>query len=177
MVSKLALGLVLAIALCASTDAIAQTPQNPAPTFADVLVHSRAFNTWSATFKQQYSIRAFDNIKAAEGSIGYQRPDGIEMFVAGAMRSTPCASSPKAVFLCGSQWASRFSVQSFAGSAMNFPSGTVFVLTPITPTPLVVKILIYVDTKTLEVRREMVIDSHENRDRYDFENVVTTYWH
>jgi len=63
-----------------------------------------------------------------------------------------------------------FDFELFDGKQFNFEGGWVLVGVPKTPTPAYQKVLFYVDQKTSQVRRVMVIDGQGNRNRFDFSN-------
>ena len=175
MASKFVAAFLFAITIFASGDTRAQTPQIPAPTFADVLAHYQRFNTWSATFKQQYFQAAYQQNKPAAGTMRYQWPGTIEVVTNGqAASTTSCAAPNVLMFLCGSQKAAQFTFSQLRAQALGSPSGIIFVATPIQPTPVMTKVLLYVDAATLTVQREMVMDATGNRNNFAFENVVTT---
>jgi outer membrane lipoprotein carrier protein len=56
----------------------------------------------------------------------------------------------------------------FPGAQMNFPGGDVLVGTPKVATPAYQKVLFYIDTQSSQVRRVMVLDGQQNRNRFDF---------
>jgi outer membrane lipoprotein carrier protein len=65
-----------------------------------------------------------------------------------------------------------FKLKQLDAKRAKFSGGFVLLGEPKEPTPAYQKILLYVDGKTSQVRRVMLIDAQGNRNRFDFEKPV-----
>ena len=139
---------------------------------ANVQAHYASTTSWTASFKQHYLSKAYNQTKDAAGTatssasppgtyLTYLPQNGQQTFV-------PCSTSSAFFFLCGSAAYSSFTFQAVPRAQMNFPNGDVLIATPTLPKPGIVKVLLYVDTATFDVRRAMLIDGQGNRTSYDF---------
>jgi len=151
--------------------------------------------TFQADFQQSFLVKAYNQQKTSRGHVTFSKPgmmswayadpkdnrvvsDGKVIKVYEAtnkqMYEQPIDKSqyPAALsFLTGTgKLTDTFDFQLFPGDQMNFPGGYVLVGTPKQPTPAYSKVLFYVDTATSQVRRVMVIDGQDNRNRFDFVN-------
>jgi outer membrane lipoprotein carrier protein len=63
-----------------------------------------------------------------------------------------------------------FSFELKSGAEMKFEGGSVLVGTPKTPSPAYKKVLFYVDDKTSQVRRVLILDNQGSKNRFDFLN-------
>jgi len=151
--------------------------------------------TFSSDFTQEYTIKAYNQKKSSKGRVVFAKPgkmdfeysepkdnrvvsDGTKVRAFEAankqMVEAPMANAqqPAALaFLTGTgSLASSFNFQGYDGPAMNFQGGKVLLGTPKTPNPAYEKVLFYVDEKTSQVRRVMIVDGQGNRNTFTFEN-------
>ncbi|HTM45012.1 MAG TPA: outer membrane lipoprotein carrier protein LolA [Polyangiaceae bacterium] len=175
--------------------AAAPTPSTTATSEVDALVDSvQAFydkaKTFKAHFKQRYSIAAYDKSKDSEGSVAFEKAgkmswrytsnqnrvvsdgkvlkiyeaENKQMYEQDVNKSQyPAALS----FLMGTgNLKTAFKFQKLA--AADFPGGHVLVGTPLEQTPAYQQMVLYVDAKTFQVRRVLLIDAQKNKNRFDF---------
>jgi len=152
--------------------------------------------TFSAGFKQQYRVRAYDKIINSQGSVVFEKPgkmswrytnNGNRVVSDGKlvkiyekenkqMYEQPLDKSqyPAALsFLVGGgnlKTAFKFTKQD--AKQMNFEGGYVISGDPLEASPSYQSIVLYVDANTYQVRRVLLLDSQGNRNRFDFLNPV-----
>lgn len=151
--------------------------------------------TFKSQFAQQYTVKAYNQVKSSTGTVEiskpgkmnwvYNNPQGNRVVSDGntlwaydatnkqvAVQNVKQSALPSALsFLTGQGNLQKdFDFQIMDGATMNFPGGYVLVGTPKIPNPTMVKMLLYVDQATSQVRRGMVIDGQGNRNRFDFIN-------
>lgn len=165
----------------------------------DVVNRVQAFydktKSFKSDFRQQFFVKAYNKRKSSEGHVTFQKPgkmswvysnpknnrvvsDGKMLRVYEAQnrqmyeQKVDKSQYPAALsFLTGEgRLAETFKFQLYDGKKMNFPGGLVLVGTPKKPHPAYKTILFYVDAKTYQVRRVMVLDAQGNRNRFDFVN-------
>ena len=148
--------------------------------------------TYKASFKQTYTIEAYGKTKSSEGTVVFEKPgkmswryssnknrvvsDGKLLKVYEAdnkqMYEQPVTKSqyPAALsFLLGNgNLKKEFSLSLVAGEKLKFPGGLVLIATPKEATPAYEQMLLYVDSKTYQVRRVLLVDAQRNRNRFDF---------
>jgi outer membrane lipoprotein carrier protein len=151
--------------------------------------------TFKADFQQQYLAKAYNQTKNSTGSVEiakpgkmnwvYNDPKGNRVVSNGTTLWAYVAANQQVATQNGSQsalpsalsfltgqgnLAKDFDFQIVDGATMNFPGGYVLVGTPKVANPSLVKMLLYVDSNTSQVRRGMIIDAQGNRNRFDFIN-------
>jgi outer membrane lipoprotein carrier protein len=152
--------------------------------------------TFRAGFRQRYLAIAYNKTKESTGSVIFEKPgkmswrystnanrvvaDGKTLRVYEdenkQMYEQPMDQSqyPAALsFLVGGGNVKKsFVLSKLDAERAKFSGGFVLVGEPRDPTPAYQKILLYVDAKTSQVRRVLLIDAQGNRNRFDFENPV-----
>jgi outer membrane lipoprotein carrier protein len=152
--------------------------------------------TFQAEFTQRYTIKAYNRTKDSRGKVVFEKPgkmswrystnanrvvaDGKMLRVYEdenkQMYEQPMDQSqyPAALaFLVGGGNVKKsFVLSKLDAERAKFSGGFVLVGEPRDPTPAYQKILLYVDAKTSQVRRVLLIDAQGNRNRFDFENPV-----
>jgi outer membrane lipoprotein carrier protein len=152
--------------------------------------------TFQAEFTQRYTIKAYNRTKDSRGKVVFEKPgkmswryttnanrvvaDGKTLRVYEdenkQMYEQPMDQSqyPAALsFLVGGGNVKKsFVLSKLDAERAKFSGGFVLVGEPRDPTPAYQKILLYVDAKTSQVRRVLLIDAQGNRNRFDFENPV-----
>ena len=148
--------------------------------------------TFQAEFKQRYFIRSHNRTKNSRGKVAFEKPgkmswrykdngnrvvsDGQKLFVyehqnkqmfkqmlAGS--AYPAALS----FLVGQgKLVDSFKLQKLDPVKLKFKKGYVLLGEPREQSPAYQNMLLYVDAKTYQVRRVMLIDVQGNRNRFDF---------
>jgi len=194
------IALVSAASVTSAPTAQAQAaPNTQLPSVAQAVQNVQNFYNKSQTFKsdfhQQYLAKAYNQTKDSTGHVEFSKPGKMNWvydnpkgnrvvsngttlwaYVAAnqqvATQNVKQSALPSALsFLTGQgNLNTDFDFQIFPGTTMNFPGGYVLVGTPKIPNPTMVKMLLYVDTDTSQVRRGMVIDGQGNRNRFDFIN-------
>lgn len=181
-----------------TADAIAAP--NPPPTADQLAGRVQAFynrtQTFQADFTQRYTIKAYSRTKDSSGKVVFEKPgkmswryttngnrvvsDGKVLRVYEEenkqMYEQPMDQSqyPAALaFLVGEgDIRTSFKLQVLDSEKAKFEGGYVLVGEPRQPTPAYQKMLLFVDSKTDQVRRVMLIDAQGNRNRFDFANPV-----
>lgn len=191
--------LIAAVALAVATVAPPAAAQNATPDAATAVANVQGFynrtNTFSADFNQQYFAKAYNTTKTSTGHVIFSKPgkmdweytspqgnrivsDGSKLRVYEAAnkqmyeQNVDQSQYPAALsFLTGQGSLDQnftFDVQS--GAAFGFTGGYVMIGTPKQPTPAYTKVLFYVDAATSQVRRVLILDGQQNRNRFDFES-------
>ena len=73
-----------------------------------------------------------------------------------------------AFLLGGGKLRSEFHLKMLDAKSVGYEGGYVLLGVPKEPTPAYQKILLYVDGRTYQVRRVLLIDAQRNRNRFDF---------
>jgi outer membrane lipoprotein carrier protein len=148
--------------------------------------------TFQAQFAQHYTIYAYNKKKDSEGHVAFVKPgkmswryanngnrvvsDGHILKVYEAENKQlyeqdmnkgayPAALS----FLIGAgKLSASFTLKKLSADTAKFKGGYVLVATPREPTPAYQKMLLYVDGKTFQVRRVLLIDAQKNKNVFDF---------
>lgn len=148
--------------------------------------------TFRAQFKQRYWVAAYRKTKDSNGSVTFQKPglmswrydnngnrvvsdgktikvyekENEQMYEQNMENSQyPAALS----FLLGNaQLKSEFFLKKLDESKLGYEGGFVLLAVPKSPTPAYQKLLLYVDGATFQVRRVLMIDAQQNRNRFDF---------
>jgi outer membrane lipoprotein carrier protein len=190
--------LVSAAALTSAPNASAQATAAIPPVAQAVQNVQDFYNktqTFKSDFSQQYLAKAYNQTKSSTGSVEIAKPgkmnwvykdpvgnrvvsDGTTFWAYDASNKQVATQNvqqsalPSALsFLTGQgNLAKDFTWQIVDGATMNFPGGYVLVGAPNIPNPSLVKMLLYVDSNTSQVRRGMIIDAQGNRNRFDFLN-------
>lgn len=152
--------------------------------------------SFKASFTQRYSIAAYDKTKDSKGTVAFVKPgkmswrysnngnrvvsdgkilkiyeaDNKQMYEQDVRKSQyPAALS----FLMGTgNLKSTFKFEQLDPARANFPGGHVLVGTPLEQTPAYQQMVLYVDGKTYQVRRVLLVDAQRNKNRFDFSQPV-----
>ena len=148
--------------------------------------------TFRANFKQRYWVEAYRKSKDSNGLVTFEKPgrmswryknngnrvvsDGKTIKVYEAdnkqmyLQSVGKSQYPAALsFLVGGgDLRKTFRLAMLDAKAMRFEGGYVMMGLPKTPTPAYQKVFFYVDAKTYQVRRVLLLDAQRNRNRFDF---------
>jgi outer membrane lipoprotein carrier protein len=149
--------------------------------------------TFRSKFSQRFTIKHRNKNKDSKGEVIFQKPgkmswryatngnrvvsDGKTIKVYESdnkqMYEQPLGKSqyPAALaFLVGGgNLKQTFKLASLDPQKMKFPGGYVLLGEPREPTPAYQKVLLYVDAKTYQVRRVLLLDAQGNKNRFDFE--------
>ena len=175
-------------------------PQAAQPSANALAARVQAFynrtQTFQADFAQKYTIKAYNRTKESSGKVVFEKPgkmswryttNGNRVVSDGKilkvyeeeekqMYEQPMNQSqyPAALsFLVGQgDIRTSFKLETLNSATANFQGGYVLVGEPREPTPAYQKMLLFVDAKTDQVRRVMLIDAQGNRNRFDFSNPV-----
>jgi outer membrane lipoprotein carrier protein len=176
----------------------APAPLPPVDTVvAQVQAVYNATNTFRSEFNQSFLVKAYSMTKTSHGFVTFAKPgkmdwsydnppnnrvvsDGTTLRVYEdankQMYEQPVNTSqyPAALsFLTGQgQLSQSFDFELHAGQDMNFPGGYVLVGTPKVPTAAYQKVLFYVDIQTSQIRRVLILDAQQNRNKFDFVSPV-----
>lgn len=149
--------------------------------------------TYSAGFQQRYTIYAYNRTKDSSGKVVFAKPgqmrwtytnngnvvvsdgknlkiyeqENRQMYIQAVEKAQYAAALS---FLWGEGSLKKSFVLTLLNSnELGFPGGHVLLGTPRSPTPAFQKILFYIDSKTFQVRRVLLIDAQKNRNRFDFD--------
>ncbi len=152
--------------------------------------------TFRASFKQRYWIDAYRKSVDSNGKVVFSKPgkmswryenngnrvvsDGKTIKVyekeAKQMYEQPMGKSqyPAALafLLGGGKLRSEFHLKMQDPKELGYEGGYVLLGVPKDPTPAYQKILLYIDGRTFQVRRVLLIDAQRNRNRFDFVDPV-----
>jgi outer membrane lipoprotein carrier protein len=148
--------------------------------------------TFKARFKQRYFVAAYRKTKDSHGTVVFQKPgkmswryenngnrvvsdgksirvyerDNKQMYEQSIDKSQyPAALS----FLLGNaKLKTEFYLKKLDEKSLGYEGGFVLMAVPKDPTPAYQKLLLYVDAGTYQVRRVLMIDAQQNRNRFDF---------
>jgi outer membrane lipoprotein carrier protein len=148
--------------------------------------------TFHAEFKQRYFVAAYRKTKDSFGTVTFQKPgkmswrytnngnrvvsdgklikvyenENKQMYEQGIDKSQyPAALS----FLLGDvKLKSEFHLKKLDEKDLGYEGGYVLLAVPKTATPAYQQLLLYVDAGTYQVRRVLMIDAQQNRNRFDF---------
>lgn len=180
--------------------AFADVAASPDPSAEKIADRVQAFydktQTFQADFAQRYTIKAYGRTKDSRGKVTFEKPgkmswryttNGNRVVADGKLLKVyeeenkqlyeqPMEQSqyPAALsFLVGGgNIKQSFKLEKLDAARAGFEGGYVLVGEPREPTPAYQKIILYVDGKTSQVRRVMLIDAQGNRNRFDFANPV-----
>jgi outer membrane lipoprotein carrier protein len=148
--------------------------------------------TFQAQFSQRYTIFAYNKKKESKGSVAFVKPgkmswrytsngnrvvsDGKLLKVYEAENKqlyeqdmTKSAYPAALSFLLGEgKLSASFALKKLSAETAGFKGGYVLVGTPREATPAYQKIMLYVDGKTFQVRRVLLIDAQKNKNLFDF---------
>jgi outer membrane lipoprotein carrier protein len=196
----------LSLAMIVSGDAGAQQPDKAppagsakpsAPTVDSIADKVQAFynqtNTFQASFKQVYKVKAYNQTKKSSGKVifakpgkmswSYDSPNGNRVVSDGKllkvyekennqMFEQPVEKSqyPAALaFLMGQgDLRQSFNLKMLDAATMKFEGGYVLEGTPKEATPAYQKVIFFVDGPTSQIRRTIIIDAQGNRNTFDF---------
>jgi outer membrane lipoprotein carrier protein len=147
---------------------------------------------FKAGFKQRYWIKAHNKAKHSQGQVIFKKPgkmswrysnngnrvvsdgkivkvyekDKQQMYEQKINKSQyPAALS---FLVGGGNLLKSFKLRKLNSKRMQYEGGWVLEGVPRTPTPAYQKLLLYVDAKTHQVRRVLLLDAQGNRNRFDF---------
>jgi outer membrane lipoprotein carrier protein len=174
----------------------AQTKRSTVPSANQVAESVQRFydktKSFKAGFKQRYQVKAYNKRKDSKGLVIFEKPgkmswrytnngnrvvsDGkiIKVFEADNKQmyeqSMGKSQYPAALaFLVGGgNLKKSFKLRKLNAKQMRFEGGYVLEGVPKKPTPAYTKILLYVDGKTYQVLRVLLLDAQGNRNRFDF---------
>jgi outer membrane lipoprotein carrier protein len=181
----------------AQAPAAPPAPSAPLPPVDTVVTQVQAFynstTTFRSEFNQSFLVKAYSMTKTSHGFVTFAKPgkmdwtydnpagnrvvsDGTTLRVYEdankQMYEQPVSTSqyPAALsFLTGQgQLSQSFDFELRAGQDMSFPGGYVLIGTPKVPTPAYQKVLFYVDMATFQIRRVLILDAQQNRNKFDF---------
>jgi outer membrane lipoprotein carrier protein len=152
--------------------------------------------TFQASFSQRYTIFAYNKKKESQGSVAFVKPgkmswrytnngnrvvsDGrlLKVYDADNKQSyeqeVGKSAYPAALsFLLGEgKLTGSFAIKKLNAQTLDFKGGYVLLAIPREPTPAYQKMLLYVDGKTFQVRRVLLIDAQKNKNVFDFSEPV-----
>jgi outer membrane lipoprotein carrier protein len=152
--------------------------------------------TFQAAFNQRYTIFAYNKKKESQGRVAFVKPgkmswrytnngnrvvsDGrlLKVYDADNKQSyeqeVGKSAYPAALsFLLGEgKLTASFAIKKLSAETVGFKGGYVLVAIPKEPTPAYQKMLLYVDGKTFQVRRVLMIDAQKNKNVFDFSDPV-----
>jgi outer membrane lipoprotein carrier protein len=183
--------------LLSPTPARGQTPKPPAAqTAIQIIDRVQAFydktKTFRSTFKQRYSVKAYAKTKNSTGEVIFEKPgkmswrytnngnrvvsdgkiikvyekDNKQMYEQPLEKSQYPAAL--AFLVGGGKLKESFTFERANAKEMGFEGGFVLVGTPKDATPAYQRIFLYVDGRTYQVRRVLLLDAQGNRNRFDF---------
>jgi outer membrane lipoprotein carrier protein len=152
----------------------------------------QAITTYEADFSQQYDMKAFGEKKTSKGHVTFEKPgkmrwdytepkdnlvvsDGETLWSyvakdkqARQMKLKDSQMPTALAFLTGKgDLAKEFTLTLL--DMKDFKGGYVLKGVPKTPTNLYSYVVFYVDGCTFQVRRVLIVDAQDNRNRFDFE--------
>ena len=172
-------------------------PDLPADTIAErVQAFYDGAKTFQAQFSQRYTIFAYNKKKESQGRVAFVTPgkmswrytsngnrvvsdgkllkvyeaDNKQLYEQEVGKSAyPAALS----FLLGEgRLKASFAIKKLNAQTLDFKGGYVLLAIPREPTPAYQKMLLYVDGKTFQVRRVLLIDAQKNKNVFDFSEPV-----
>lgn len=178
----------------ASTTAAPATTGGAAEVAAKVQKAYDAITGFESDFVQQYSMKAFGQKKESKGHVTFVKPgkmrwdysepkdnvvvsDGTTLFSyvasdkAARKMLVKDSQMPTALaFLTGKgDLAKEFDLKLLDSDKYKFKNGYVLEARPKAATNLYSFVLFYVDGETYHVRRVLIVDAQDNRNRFDFE--------
>ncbi len=180
-----------------AVDAAPALPDLPSDVIAErVQAFYDGAKTFQAAFSQRYTIFAYNKKKESQGRVAFVKPgkmswrytnngnrvvsdgrllkvyeaDNKQLYEQEVGKSAyPAALS----FLLGEgKLTSSFTIKELNAQTLDFKGGYVLLAIPREPTPAYQKMLLYVDGKTFQVRRVLLIDAQKNKNVFDFSEPV-----
>lgn len=148
--------------------------------------------SFQATFHQRYTVFAYNKKEESRGSVSFVKPgkmswrytnngnrvvsDGKTLKIYAAEnhqlyeQEVAKSAYPAALsFLMGEgKLTASFALKKMNAQTLKFKGGYVLLALPLEPTPAYQKMLLYVDAKTFQVRRVLMIDAQKNKNVFDF---------
>ena len=182
----------------AAREAAAPAVSNALPDLPSEVIAERvqAFydgaKTFQAQFSQRYTIFAYNKQKESQGRVAFVKPgkmswrytnNGNRVVSDGRLLKVYEAENkqlyeqemgksayPAALsFLLGEgKLTASFALKKLNADTLKFKGGYVLLAIPREPTPAYQKMLLYVDGKTFQVRRVLLIDAQKNKNVFDF---------
>jgi outer membrane lipoprotein carrier protein len=148
--------------------------------------------TFRAKFKQRYFVAAYRKTKDSHGEVVFQKPgkmswryasngnrvvsdgklikvyekENKQMYEQAIEKSQyPAALS---FLLGGAKLKKEFHLKKLSAKDLRYEGGYVLLAIPKETTPAYQKLLLYIDAGTYQVRRVLMIDAQQNRNRFDF---------
>jgi len=172
----------------------------PEPSASEIADRVQAFydrtTVFKADFQQRCWVKAYDKTKDSRGQVIFKKPgkmswrytnngnrvvsDGVVVKVyerdARQMYEQQLKDSqyPAALsFLTGgAKLKQEFSLRKLNARDLRFEGGYVLEAEPKQPTAAYQKLLLFIDGRTAQVRRVLLLDAQGNRNRFDFESPV-----
>lgn len=172
----------------------------PEPNASEIADRVQAFynrtTVFKADFQQRYWVKAYDKTKDSRGQVIFKKPgkmswrytnngnrvvsdgetvkvyerDNKQLYEQRLKDSQyPAALS----FLTGeAKLKQEFNLRKLNARDLKFEGGYVLEAAPKKPTAAYQKLLLYIDARTAQVRRVLLLDAQGNRNRFDFENPI-----
>jgi outer membrane lipoprotein carrier protein len=175
-------------------------PADAAPNPARIVGRVQAFydraRVFRARFTQEFWLKSTGQKKRSAGQVIFQKPgkmswrytsnanrvvsDGqtVKVYQADShelyVQKLDQSAYPAALAFLGGggQLLKSFTFRAAAAAQVNYPGGTVLEGVPRQPTPAYARILLYVDARSSQIQRVMLIDAQGNRNRFDFVDPV-----
>lgn len=172
----------------------AQKPANATELAAAIQKAYVSINAYEADFTQQYQMKAFGQTKTSKGHVLFVKPgkmrwdytepkdnvvvsdnETLWSYVASDKQARKMkvkdSQMPTALaFLTGKgDLGKEFNLELMDAKQLKFEGGYVLKATPKVATNLYNFVLFYVDGSTFHVRRVLIVDAQDNRNRFDFE--------
>lgn len=181
-----------------ATGLVAQTKpaRRASPTANEIAARVQKFydktRTYQAAFKQRYELYAYGKKKESAGKVTFEKPGRMSWryttngnrIVCDGKTVKAYQAADKQVYVSpmnksqypaalsflvgGGKLTKQFTLRKLPDDS-NFPHGHRLAGVPKTPTPAYEKVVLYVDDKTSQVRRVLLLDSQRNRNRFDFD--------
>ncbi len=176
----------------------ASAQQAKAPSAAEIVDRVQKFydktTVFKSDFEQRYWVKAYNKVKHSRGQVIFKK--GGRMSWRYTNNGNRVVSDGKVVkvyekenqqmyeqrlkdsqypaalsFLVGGgKLKSEFKLRTLNAKQLKFEGGYVLEAVPNKPTPAYQKLLLYVDGKTFQVRRVLLLDAQGNRNRFTFVN-------
>ncbi len=151
-------------------------------------------STFKASFKQQFSIKSHGTTKYSAGSVIFQKPGKMSWrytnngnrVVSDGKLVKVYEHQNKQMFeqpLNGSQYPAALSFLTGQGklkqnftftlqnsAQLNYTTGHVLLGQPLHPTAAYDRVYFYVDAKSFQVRRVIIVDTQQNKNRFEFDS-------
>lgn len=180
-----------------SARAAAKLPELEALAIADKVqaFYERA-KSYQAEFTQRYTIFAYNKKKESRGRVAFVKPGKMSFRYEGSgnrvvsdgkvlkvyeaenkqlfrQQVTESAYPAALSFLLGQgKLRESFELKKLSSQTLKFQGGYVLLALPLQPSPAYEKMLLYIDGKTFQVRRVLLIDAQKNKNVFDFSKPV-----